>query len=280
MLLAACLALGGAAWYMLHQPEQNSASPAESRGTPLLPSAKIPAGKGALTDGGKFVPPQGAETQKPVTREQAEERLQEALKVDDLGGGKFRIGQVSFDKTARKVSLPAKVNMRAGVVEYVLTTEAGKKHEALLTSPANPADLHMACLLLGMKGAPVAGGKGEAFQVAPADAVQVSVTWETNGPPAVYPLTSLISLTQGNPGQAGMPMPQGAWHYTGSRFTGPGDFAAQVEGSFISLIRDGSALLNNPGGSRDNDDLHTPNAALLPAEGTPVTLILQLPSVN
>jgi hypothetical protein len=276
IMLALALAAGGV-WYF-YRPAGGPAG--EPWAEKLLTSSRIPAGKGALTTGGKFVPPQGAEAQQPVTRAEAEGKLQEALKVEELGGGKFRVGRVSFDKSERRVSLPAKVNMRAGVVEYVLTTEAGKKHEALLTSAASPQDLHLACLLLGMKGAPLAGENGEAMTVAAADAVQVSVSWETNGPPAVHPLASLISLTKGDPGQPGEPMPAGAWHYTGSRFTGPGAFAAQAEGTFISLIRDGSALLNNPGGSRDNDDLHMPNAALLPPEGTPVTLILQLPNAN
>lgn len=276
--LALVAAIGGA-WFALRRPTPR---PNELPKAPdkLVGSPKIPQGKGALTSGGKFVPPQGAETQKPVTREEAEGKLQQALNIEDLGGGKFRLGQVSFDKAARKVSLPAKVNMRAGVVEYVLTTEAGKKHEALLTTVASPQDLHLVCLLLGMKGAPLSGDSGKAMAVPAADAVEVSVSWETNGPPVVRSLNSLISLTKGDPGQTGTPMAAGAWHYTGSRFTGPGTFAAQAEGNFISLIRDSSALLNNPGGSRDNDDLHTPNAALLPTEGTPVTLILQLPNAN
>lgn len=277
LVAMAVLLLGGAVWYFASRQADGET---RSRDVTLVGSARIPAGKGVLTTGGKFVSPQGAETQQPATRAEAEGKMQAALKVENLGGGKFRVGQVSFDKAARKVSLPARVNMRAGVVEYVLTTEAGKKHEALLTSAANPQDLHLACLLLGMKGAPVSGANGEAMTVAAADAVQVSVSWETNGPPAVHPLSSLISLTKGDPGQPGEPMPAGAWHYTGSRFTGPGAFAAQAEGTFISLIRDSSALINNPGGSRDNDDLHAPNAALLPAEGTPVTLILQLPNSN
>ena len=146
ILLILALGMGAAAWYALVRGKSDAGSAPKK----LVNSAKIPAGKGALTTGGKFVPPQGTETQQPATRAEAEGKLQSALKVEELGGGKFRVGQVSFDKSARKVSLPAKVNMRAGVVEYMLTTEAGKKHEALLTTAASPQDLHLACLLLGM----------------------------------------------------------------------------------------------------------------------------------
>ena len=55
--------------------------------------------------------------------------------------------------------------------------------------------------------------------------------------------------------------------------------AAEAEGSFISLIRDPAALLNNPDATRDDDSLHVPNTSALPAAGTPVTVILQLPAL-
>jgi hypothetical protein len=66
------------------------------------------------------------------------------------------------------------------------------------------------------------------------------------------------------------------WLYNGSVFD-RGGFAAQREGSYIALIRDPSALVNNPGADRDNDRIHFPNAELLPPEGSPVRVIFHLP---
>jgi hypothetical protein len=250
---------------------------------PAVAGGRIPEEKGSTTQAGKFVPAaavpaadtaQGA----PLKPEEAEKKLQAALKVEELAPGKFRVGQVKFDAAARTVSLPAKVNLRGGVIEYVLTTEAGKAHESMLTTKASPRDLHMACLLLGMKGAPLTGGAGEAMKLQPAESVRISVSWETNGPPVTVPLAALLQLKKSGDCCDSARMADGPWQYTGSRFMGSGTFAAEVEGSFISLIRDDSALLNNPDESRDNDEVHQSNPDKLPPGGTPVTIVFQLPA--
>lgn len=241
-------------------------------------TGRIPAGQGAATEAGKFVPARPPDTQPAMTPEAAEKQLRAALKVEETAPGKFRIGRVKFEAATRTVSIPAEVHLRGGVIEYALTTEAGKAHEAMLTTKANPRDVFMACLLLGMKGAPLTGAAGEAMKIQPAEGVRVSVSWETNGPRKTLPLSSLLGLTKGAPDGKMSPMPENPWHFTGSRFYGSGPFAADVEGSVIALIRDDSALVNSPAPTRDDDDIHVPNTTALPAQGTPVTVILQLPA--
>ncbi len=239
---------------------------------------RIPDRKGDTTQAGKFIPANRAAEGAPVQPAEAEMKLRAALKVEELAPGKFRVGQVIFDATARTVNLPAKVNMRGGVIEYVLTTEAGKAHESMLTTTASPKDLHLACLFLGMKGTPHTGAAGEAMKLAPGESVRISVSWETNGPAKVFSLAALLSLAKGGPGGKTSHVADGPWHYTGSRFFASGSFAAEAEGSFISLIRDDSALVNSPDPSRDDDDIHVPNTTALPAAGTPVTVSFQLPA--
>jgi hypothetical protein len=65
------------------------------------------------------------------------------------------------------------------------------------------------------------------------------------------------------------------WLYNGSTFDAFG-FAAQREGSIISVIRDEAALVNNPASDRDNDKVHLPQAKLLPPEGWPVRVVMRL----
>lgn len=245
-------------------------------------AAAIPEGKGSATAAGKFVPAVSEEKEKgkAVKPEEAEKQLRTALKVEELGAGKYQIGKVKFDAGARTVSVPAKVNMRGGVIEYVLTTEAGKAHEAMLTTTASPRDVHLACLLLGMKAAAVTGEVHAAMTVPAAESVRIAVSWETNGPAKMVPLASLLQVAEGGPDGPKSAQADGAWHYTGSVFSGSGQFAAEAEGSFISLIRDPAALLNNPDKTRDDDGLHVPNTANLPVAGTPVTVIFQLPAVK
>jgi hypothetical protein len=254
-----------------------SPTAAQSPGT-VAANESIPAGQGVATESGKFVPATATENQPAMTREVAEKQLRAALKVEETAPGKFRIGRVKFEAETRTVSIPAEVHLRGGVIEYVLTTEAGKAHEAMLTTKASPRDVLMACLLLGMKVAPLTGASGEAMKIQPAEGVKISVSWETNGPRKTLPLSALLGLTKGAPGGEMSPMPERPWHFTGSRFYGSGPFAADVEGSVIALIRDDSALVNNPDPTRDNDDVHVPNTTALPAQGTPVTVIFHLPA--
>lgn len=280
-LVAATILLGVWLWNALMvEPIPSSVEPTETEhvAETLQSSPRIPEGKGGVTDGGKFVPSVQADAPaRAVTRDEAEAKLKQALKVEEIAPGTFQIGNVKFDRSTREVTVPARVNMRQGVVEYALTTESGKRHEAMLTTTASPQDVHLAFLLLGKKASAMQANAGTAAIVTPEDAVEVSVSWETNGPVAKHPLSSLVTLTKGNPQELGEVMAQTSWHYTGSRFTGPGGFAAQAEGGLISLIQDSAALINNPDSSRENDDIHVPNSALLPADGVPVTVHFRLP---
>ncbi len=225
---------------------------------PAVPTV-VPEGKGSVDDAGKFAPPPSAPAEKaaslpPVDRAAAEGDLKKALKIEEPAPGVFRIGLVSFSKADRTVKIPAKVNMREGVVEYLLTTETGKAHETVLTTKAAPQDFHTACLLLGVA----------------ADApVEITATWETNGPAAVVPVASLIRLKDQTE------LPGAPWPYAGSLFTPQGKFAAQEEGSFVSLISDSHALVTNPGPSRTRDDAHVANTDKLPRAGLPITLVFK-----
>lgn len=191
--------------------------------------------------------------------------------VEPVGQGRFRIGIVTFDQAARTVTIPARVNMREGGVEYALVTEQGKRHEAIFSTEARPEHIHLGCLLLGQREAALAGA-------VPTDAaVSVEVAWETNGPEKRVPLAECVALAKDSPDQpGGATLSAGPWLYNGSRIDAAG-FAAAREGSLISIIRDEAALLNNPRADRDNDEIHIAHAALLPRVGMPVRILLTLP---
>jgi hypothetical protein len=232
-------------------------------------ASAIPAGKGAVDPSGKFVPAGAATTPAPGTDPAAEEKkARESLLVQQEGATRFRIGQVVFDRKRREVTIPAVVNMETGIVEYALVAETGKVHEALFSTPVNPREIHLACLLLGMPAAPSDTGLD----------VKVNVAWDTNGPEVLHELANLVvtSDTPDAPVDA-KPLPGGAWRYVGSK-VGPGGFAAAAEGSVISLIQDPAALVVNPRESAMRDDVHTANRTLIPRKGSPVRIILTLPA--
>lgn len=238
----------------------------QTMGQPAAPTA-IPAGKGSVDTHGKFVPTVAEPTAADPAAE--EQKVRDSMRVLPDGPERFRIGEITFNKARREVTIPATVNMETGVLEYALVTETGKVHEALFITKANPREIHLACLLVGIPNDESGTGCD----------VKVNVSWDTNGPPVLYELANLVvtSETPNAPVDA-KPLANGAWRYTGSQ-VGPGGFAAAAEGSVISLIEDPSALVVNPRDSAKRDDVHSANRALIPHKGSPVRIILKLPAL-
>lgn len=197
-------------------------------------------------------------------------------KVVELGGGRLAIGAVTLDRKTRAITIPAEVNMREGAVEYVLVNRDGKVHESVFVTNATATDIHVAALLLGMKPEPDLGPENAATVVRRQGAVVIRAEWDTNGPPQKIFLNETVNLSDPTTGSVSATLPSGAWLYNGSRFEADGVFAATRHGSIISIIRDDDSLVNNPGASRDNDEIHTPNAAKLPKKGHPVRIVVQV----
>lgn len=197
------------------------------------------------------------------------------IEIRQTGSNTLAIGHVELDKLRRTVSIPAKVRIRNEVVEYALVTEEGKGYESIFTTEAKPSDIHVACLLLGAGSVALTGAVGQSVVVPETNSVQVDVTWCTNGQIMHLPLSACVQLTSGRADPSAPSMHFQRWIYNGSLVTSNG-FAAQREGSIVSLIRDPVALINNPEADRDNDDIHFANSNLLPPQGTLVSLILTL----
>lgn len=221
--------------------------------------------QGAIDGSGKFIPTTKAEGSKaPLTPESLQKQAAEL--IEKTGETTFRIGRVQCDRATKTISFPAKINSREGLVEYALVTTKGKVHEALLATEVSPLHLHLAALLLGM--AP----QGETPKPMP---ISIEVEWATNGPAKRLPLEELVTLAHESPqGKTGSTLARGPWHYQGSMLDA-GGFVAERDGSIIALISDSTALAGNPRARGNDDTLHVPNTALLPAKETPVTVSLR-----
>ena len=217
--------------------------------------------KGSLSREGKFQPkPANANVEKSPD---PEARLRElGIRIE---GEVLKIGTVEVDRKSQTVSLPAKLQMADGTIEYFLVNSKGKTHESLFVTDAPPQDIHIACLLAGMGAKP----SEKSAQI------RVEVTWETNGPPRVEPAEKLVAIAKDHPqGESGGSLSSGPWDYVGSTVDAAG-FAASREGSIISLITDGSALVCNPRPGREDDTMHVPNKPSLPAMGHPVRIVFR-----
>ena len=224
------------------------------------------------------ISPSGAFVPKPTTaKSDAENAEKDTSPPPPDGSGKIQWQGITIDTKARSIAIPAVVNQTTGIIEYALVHRDGKRHEALLFTSVSPQILHAAILLIGAKPAPLTAASS-LTAIPPNASLTVSIEWDTNGPTAVHPLDSLVQRTPapaaGNP-QPSTPIPAGPWWFNGSQLN-PGGFAAEADGSILALIADPRAVINNPRPERLRDDLHTPNAALLPKSGTPVRLIISL----
>lgn len=189
-----------------------------------------------------------------------------------------RFGLIEVDPVGRRVLVPARVNQTSGIIEYALVTDYGKTHESALITDARAIDLQSALLLLNAQPAGTNGWAEAPLARAARSLVSAKVRWEESGKTVVRPLEHLVELTAGAGGAVTGRLASGPWLFNGSRFSAEG-FVAHFEGSLIALIRDSGAILNSARPDQDDDEIHVPAAERLPALGTPVTLILELPTV-
>lgn len=276
LLIFALASFSVGLWYYLHeplQPTQLATSIAIPTSVPVAPPSQPPSAPPIgpsndvrkTTGSGKFVSTEANNPQRTprlpsLTPAEAEARVMEALNLAKAANGKFLLGKLEIDPASRSLMIPAKVQMRDGQLEYALVHEAGKTHESLFSTSVTPHDLHIGALLLR--------GVGQT--------PNIEVSWDTNGPPAKHDLAKLIKVSGAKPDL----LTRGQWKYAGSQFNG-NSFAAQTEGSCISLITDGTALVspsNDAAGTRD--DLFAPNTILLPPVGAMVRVIFTFPAAQ
>jgi hypothetical protein len=235
--------------------------------------------QGTINSSGKFTPAyNGAPSTQtvPRTQQDAEEVLKHVSTLKQTGSNTFQIGLVEFDKEKRTVTFPASICLRDQIIEYALVTTHGKTYESLLTTTVSPVDIHLAMLLLNVGGVPVLGNFRQPAPISETNALRIEVTWKANDQTVTIPLATLVCLTNGRLNDQGRPMSLEEWLYNGSEFN-PWGFAVLREGSLIALIRDSTALVNNPGADRDSDQIHFPNTNILPPVGTSVQVVLRLP---
>jgi hypothetical protein len=184
--------------------------------------------------------------------------------------GVFELGQVRLDKNKRTVSFPASVNMREGNIEYVVVTATGKTHESLLRTTAEPYHVQLAFLLLGAKGAGTNALPEDPARSLPGERVEIEFSWDAGGRTNSFQAEEFVHDRKANG-----PARRSNWIYTGSRLREDG-FAAQLDGSIVSLITDADALINNPRPGREDDDNWLVRTNNLPPLHAPVEVTIRL----
>jgi len=192
------------------------------------------------------------------------------LPLKTIAPGVLDLGLVRLDKQRGSVTIPAFVNLKEGVIEYFLVTSEGKTHESVLRTDAEPLHIHVAMLLLGARGAGTNELPADPALRLPGDKVTIEIVWKRGTKERRVRAESLV-LDRNRKAT----MTKGDWTYTGSRMREDG-FAAQADGSIISLITDVDALVNNPRPGREDDDRWLSKAKSLPEFNEPVQVVITL----
>jgi len=202
--------------------------------------------------------------------------------VHEVGPDEIAFKGILLEKKRHRISFPAMVNQRDGLIEYVLVQENGKTHESLFSTRVLPHDIHVAMLLIGLK----EDDKGKSKETAPPSAIDskylqsapklkgppvlLSVTWTQGGKSREVPVEDWIFNLQTH-----HPMTRGWWVYNGS-FVENGVFQADEELSIVSVITDPTTLVNNPRSGYDNDQIWQVRTDSVPPMNTPVNINITL----
>jgi len=186
---------------------------------------------------------------------------------------------VHIDKARRTATFPAEINMTQGMLEYLLVVDTGKTHESLLSTKIQPYDIQVAMLLLGVK----PSGKSDSEPPAQINraylatapeltgaSVEMFLDWKAAHGPRHARAEDMIWNLHRN-----VVMTEGPWIYNGSEMY-DGRFLAQIDGSITALVRDSAALMNNPRPGNDDDQIWEVYSRVVPSEGTPVTVTIEL----
>ena len=152
----------------------------------------------------------------------------------------------------------------------MIVSATGKTHESLLRTTAEPYHLQVALLLLGAKGAGTNALPQDSSLSLPGDAVEIEVSWESGGQLQRVRAEEFVQDRRADRAAS-----RGTWVYNGSRLREDG-FAAQLDGSIVSLITDADALINNPRRGREDDDNWLVRTNGLPPLQAPVEVTIKL----
>lgn len=193
-----------------------------------------------------------------------------AAGVEDLGGGRYRIGAIDIDQKAGRFTVPGTVldiDTEAMPIEFLAVTKGAlKAYEATLELDAEAVAFNVACLLIGLD---PARATLPAYHFDPAvlegDAVDLGVRWEADGEVHESPLGELLENRNG-------PVSHD-WVYVGSGFMANGSYMAEYYGTLIGVVHDPESILQHRTGLGLGDyGAVTANPERMPSAGTAVVV--------
>jgi hypothetical protein len=203
---------------------------------------------------------------------------------------------IHLDLERKLVSIPAVVDIRGDLLEYLLVNPRGAAHESTFVTNVVPSQLNTALLALGVKpGKNAAWVRKDppptpdeikngvpAYEVKPpeGDGFFLYAAWKSDGETYLYRVEDLLLDLS-----TGASMRRHRWVYLGSRLvrlredagqkTGQEVFAADVEGNLvnIALFEQGNTLLTGADPHCLSQTIWQTNSWLVPQQGAQVEFI-------
>src|SRR5262245_57621638 len=201
--------------------------------------------------------------------------------------GKEKADAITVDKEKKTITMACKIAPRKlpnlseiYPIEVIATLPAPKgqkAHETVVTFDAKPSDVHKAVESLGLK--PGKPAKGED---AKAEGPEVQILLELPGPGGVARRVPIERVLVDK--KTGKQMPKMKWRFTGSVMKADPDkpekaYAADLSGTLIGIfpVTDETVFQTDLTMKDEPVIKLETNAKVLPAEGTEVKLIIQVP---
>jgi hypothetical protein len=198
--------------------------------------------------------------------------------IERISETKLRVGRVLVDRAARRLELPAKVNMIEGILEYYGVSSNGKLHESVLELGIEPSHLHLGLILLGVEQIKFDYGdyKSPPKVVTPGGRLKLSVRFVD--PKTKKTRTVGVEKWLYSRKKKSSPKPM-LWTFQGSTFW-QNRYGADMDRSVIALIPDQIAVIGTTGGQGNpyqGDGLgFEVHKAVIPPKGTAVTLLVDV----
>ena len=164
-----------------------------------------------------------------------------------------------------------------GNIEYFACSEGGKAYESLLVLRDEPNAVQAVLTEMGLvPGSPASVNESGDLIPPHGPGVTLVVEWQDEAGVFTRVRAEELILDTGT----NRPMPRVEWTFTGSRVledpeTGRWTLEAQMTRNLVSThLADRSVLLQNPLAEAVDQSRYKPNHALLPADGTALTLIM------
>ena len=180
--------------------------------------------------------------------------------------GDISLGKITLHKKRGEIRFPARVLVRDGVIEFLISTYRGALHESLLVADISPYQLQIMLYLLGADDKKPAKMKGKKGSM-----INIDLEWKEKGKVKKIPVESLVKDQRTD-----FVMARKGFYFVGTSFI---DNVPQAEGSgnVACLYTRPDAVLDVADEQSYMDTIFVGNTAVhKPVSNQKVTVILSL----